>query len=556
MLTPLTLPPAITFARNQTLLRLRSTDGSGNLYRAYGDRATLASTIGTSTSLTNGQTITLSWTEYPGALATSVVFTAATTPTLPEHLPVAAGTVSSGYVQAIKDVIAAHPKVAPFFRVTFAQAGSNLSIVAEAKDTTAAWAPGWATSGPTGWGASTATRTADNTPTNYRILVSVFFETAYNSGNFNRVANLEPATDGNGEAWVDLQPIFQAEWFNSQSETPIPQGASPVRCDNLRRYYIRYTEASGATLTISAWTTGATNLVMWGGVSHLKWSAGNYLLETGINYRLLHWYPNNKTISEQQPEWLAWYNNTGAAATVHLRLVETNDAGIDGAATLHYNGSPITVQPYETATFPIGPTALGIAGSTTAYAVTVMQSTTEVSNPRTYMVDTLYYEDMRFIQYLNGFGVPETLRTAGRLAWTLDIERSTSRRAKRMPLPATQREILQWEQEGSQKNLFRSGYLRRNEMDALQELFLYNQAFQLLADGSLQPIFIEIKTLRITETGQNLHAVEFSATPSLTMGNYDSSVSGLGSEFNALPDLPVAMVGVDYWAVGVDFVVS
>lgn len=548
-------PTPITFARNTAAVRLQALQSLGVPFGAKGATATIELDTAADDGLTAGNVLTVTWESYPGALADSVLFTASDTPTADTELPTMAGLVNPDYIAAVASKIGAHFRIAPFFEVYVVPVSASIfRIVIEARDLVEDWQT-TVTTDAVGWDVSDAPPLADTTPENYLVVVEVFWEDTYLQGDFRKIGTLEPARDENGIMEMDFSPIFTAEWQHTQKEMPIPMGnVATTFADNLRRYYFRWQERSGSPTTYSVWFHLDPQLVMWGGVSNRLWSAGNYLTGIALSKSLLHWYPTRKQVVKAQPEWLAWFNYTEIKQDVWLEVTEYDDTNTPAAPVLKFDTTPAAVQQFETALFPVGMLALEISDTTLKYRVRVMNDEGAVSDFREYLVDFMSYEGLRFIQYLNGFGCPETLRCAGYHTRAADIGRSESRRDLAPGYTENTAEILQWNFEAQQKNTYRSGFLRRSEVEALQELLFYNEGYEYIGTDEFVPLFVQAKSLKITETTQNLHFVEFVATPRMTLGNYDNTTSQ-HPDWNVIPPVPV-LDGISFWEINLDFIVQ
>ena len=70
---------------------------------------------------------------------------------------------------------------------------------------------------------------------------------------------------------------------------------------------------------------------------------------------------------------------------------------------------------------------------------------------------------------------------------------------------------------------YRTGYKSRIEIEALQEMLIENQAYEIFQSGYV-PLFITDKKFDITECLQFLHALQFKAVRSLKRINYSNSL--------------------------------
>jgi hypothetical protein len=166
-----------------------------------------------------------------------------------------------------------------------------------------------------------------------------------------------------------------------------------------------------------------------------------------------------------------------------------------------------------------------------------------LSQPRSYYVDRRYFEDVRYLQYLNGFYLPETLRCTGVFGTTLDVERENSLRILTPDYTSTTSERYQHAEDWTNYFRYHTGYMRRFDLDALQELLIYGRAYEVYAEGYI-PLLLRGKGFPVHETGQNLYSAEIEAEPALRQINYSNLNIPLDSD--ALEDGWLLVAG-DYW---------
>jgi hypothetical protein len=125
--------------------------------------------------------------------------------------------------------------------------------------------------------------------------------------------------------------------------------------------------------------------------------------------------------------------------------------------------------------------------------------------------------------YLNSFCCPETLRCIGDFKTQLQVPRSESERILTPDNSSTTAERFQYDQAFDNYFTYNSGFLSAFEVDALQELLIYNQLYEVYTDGYIQLKLTENK-FDITESRQFLHATSFQAIPATRQGQYSNIV--------------------------------
>lgn len=528
----LSAPETITFARNPAIFKVRAdTDGGGTLYDALGVRSTLAAAY--SDRFATNETVTVAYTEPDGTTET-VVFTAKAVYDDEFEIPDASFSGSnSEYWNAVIAIIGGHSRIAPFFRVYNA---GNVLVTIEARST------------ETGWDITTTTSSAftvtnydavaSTLPENYRVLLEVYVERTYRGGDYRLSAQLYGKPEaGTGYVYFDVSSVLAAECRASRAEPLVPvwDTTEPVLADNVRRYYVRFTEEYGEPPVAQDWEYGGgVRMAMDGGISQALWAEGDFLGSMDSDNALLTWMPDGKKVGLTQPEFLAWYNHTGATASVRIEMqwYNVNDGGLSTAA-FFFGTDPLSVRPGEVALLPVGPAVLGLDTEADAYKYRVrVVITGDVvrSQWRTYRIDRDYYESERYLQYLNGFGVPEVWRCTGDFSKRLRVDRQTAERPLLPGYNELASDRFQHSRQWDHDLTYRTGYLTRLEADGLQDMLLAGEVYDVSAAGYI-PLQITTGDFRVGETRRDLNFYEFSARPRLSMKNYSrKAITVIGSD--------------------------
>lgn len=545
-LTQVDEPVEIVLARNPAVLHLRSAQTVGGaLYSALGVSASMSILV--TDRFAAGETITVDYDE-PDGTSESIEFTAAgsydpATDEIPDDTW--AGTDSEYWIE-VATIINSHPRIAPFFTCDPVTVMGSLYIKVLARDTSAAWYVTLSNTG--GFSVATDAGSSDATPDNYRVLAEVFFEKTYNIGDYERVAQLEaiPATD-TGWTYFDISSILAAHCRSNRSEPLVPAFGTDALAlaDNLRRYYIRYTEDYGSPSETQEWQYTDIKYVMDGGVSqavHAEAGYFGYLSEKSVSDAFLTWMPDGKTIGESQPEYLAWYNYTGSDKTVTLEVVRYDvDTGAP-KATLYAYEFDLTARAYETILFPVSPDILA-ADLSTSFATDVYKlvlrvvdassdyeggDPTYLSEQRTYYIDRQYYEPTRYVQYLNSFGVPECWRCTGDWTKKLAVKRELATKSLAPGYNSLASDNFQYGRTFTPGLIYRTGYLRKGEAEVLQELLLAGECYDVEAAGYI-PLLITSTSFDVTGTRETLHSYQLNAQPRLDMKNFSKKQVTAGS---------------------------
>lgn len=536
MITLQQQPGDIAFSRNEMVFRFLCTDDQGNLYGPKGVRSQI-DFLNSNVYLTAGDTIVVSWTE-PDGEDNSVTFTAADTPSGENQLPTDQSIIPSTnyeYWAVIASRIQRHHLIGPFFKVYAVNNGAQpADLVIEALEISDDWSVSWDASGITDPNVSTtdfSSISADNTPGNYRLIFDLFFESEYGSGDYDRVLQAYGVPGADGIVRIAVDEVIDRAMVANMAELPIPAFSdNTVRlADTLRRYYVRYRESFDAQAD-PAWTYSDVKTAMCGGISQGLWASYDFFGNLSETNSLLSWTPDKKRVSKDQPEWIGWYNYTGADAEIVLELNQTNAAG-NLAAEYKLTSNNVNVPAGEVLLIPGGYTQLAIndADQVQRYSVRVVDadsdyaggSPTYLSQSRTYYVDDRYFLEKRYIMYLNGFCLPETLRCTGDIGHELDIDRQRSEKILQENYTAASPQTVQWKDEYLNRFTYRSGYLSKQAVESLTELLVYNQAWEVYEEGYI-PLDIQDDRFRLGETRDTLRSVTFRAVPKLRPRNYSN----------------------------------
>lgn len=531
-------PSDISFTRNPIIYQFRASDDEGDLFISKGVRAELR-TNGY-WGIANDETISIEWTDADG-LIYSVEFTAKDIPnsTIETEIPTDINAFSSpiDYYQFVADKISAHHLIAPFLKAyTLLYPNLEVGLFIEVLEIADSWSTSFETSDITSPNFTINDYTEIDTnelPDNYEIVLELFFEKNYLQGDFEKIASLANIPGTDSLTAFNLQAILDESIVLNLPDPPIPsfENKEPFLAQNIRRYYIRYSEDFHGISSIE-WTNSEIKIALCGGISQSLYAQVNFFETLSESNSLLTWYPNRKTVSTDQPEYLAWFNYTNEIKEVFPRVKIYDDASALPQDTL-FSFDSIIVNPNEIALIPVGYDQLNLGQEPQdiqKYEVNILdlneyisQNEVELSQSRIFYVDKNYHGEKRYIMYLNSFCLPETLRCIGYFTNELQIEREESNRILEPSFTSTTHEIFQYNYEFNNFFTYRSGYLSKHEVEALQQLLIYNRLYEV-SQESLIPLLIKDKKYRITETRQFLHSIQFQAVPALKAVNYSGLI--------------------------------
>lgn len=501
----------IAFARNACVFQLQT-----DYLPALGVRSTLSA--GLTDRFATNKTITITYTE-PDGTSEILIFTAKAVYDDPTEIPdnSFSGT-NTAYWNAVVAVLAAHPRIAPFFTV---QLTGSAEITIRARST----ASGWDIETTTNESAVTAAdfaAEAATLPANYRVLFEVYLEETYRGGNYVQAAQLQGVPDASGYVWFDISSVLAARCRSTRNEplVPIWSTDAPALADNIRRYYVRYTEEYGEPPVATDWTySGGTKLAIDGGIAQAIFAESDWLGALDATDSLLTWMPDGRKIGMTQPEYLAWYNYFGDTNVyIEMQWYDITDNTESAVIDVH---TAFSVRESEVALLPVSPTIVGLDTEPTAYKyrVRVTNGLAELSQWRTYYIDRDYYESERYLQYLNGFGVPECWRCTGEWGKKLKVDRLIAGKTLQPGYNAYASERFQFAATWENELVYRTGWLALGEAEALQELMIAGEVYDVSSEGYL-PLLLSTESFAVSETRQALRSYQVSALARIDSRNY------------------------------------
>lgn len=543
-------PDDLVLSGNPVLWKIRALDIEGMPFMWKGARAELRSSD--YIDIAEGDYFTISWTE-PSGITWGQSFEAAASPSAITEIPSDASGYPTylAYWEAIAEIVQSHQAIYPFFLVYAVDNGDGISLWVEAREYSTEWDVYFTIDNLTAPEFSAHTSDPEtNAPDNYKVYIDVAIEATYGAGDFEIFATLEGIPGTDSEAIFDLSGVLHNAIQHMLPTPPLPTWGSAdiYLLDSLRTYYIRVWEMADEEGYTEV-EQGPDKLAMCGGIAQNLFATYGFFDNLNADNSLLTWYPNNKKVSTEQPEYLPWYNYTGASKTIVLEYVRYTISGAQ-PALYAFDIDPIEVGENRVAVIPCGYTQLDIDDDEVLkYTVRVVDddsdweggTPTYLSQPRTYYVDYNYYRSTRYLMYLNSFCAPQVLRCIGDLAEEMEVARQDSRHILQPNYNFAFAEIRQYDAEWTELFTYNTGWLSRTEARALQEMLAYNHIYEVSTYGYI-PLYLLSQSFPITATRNTLHSIELKTKPALLSKFYSNILIPLSAEQEAwLTDLE------EYW---------
>jgi hypothetical protein len=414
-----------------------------------------------------------------------------------------------------------HPQIAPFFEVTL---NGTYEIIFRSKKYTDGLTPSLDITNFEELTKTNLTAPADNKVVNHRMVYEVFFERNYKAGDYVRVFEGLCTANTEGVCKADIARLLNDELLLCDIIKPF-NATTPRILNNSRRYYVRYTDESGDPVVRNAWTVSAIKMVMLGGVPKNMDADYGFISSLSQNALLTN-APTAKIVSIDQLHYLAWINYTGSVKNVKTQFFFTANTEPTSLNTLL---SAISVQPFETVLIPLRADLIELPADLLKYQVRVLDNTggLPLSEWRSYNVSYEFEEHRRYLQYINAFGVPESVNCTGTLNSSLEIERELS--------TATEGTMQVTRQNRAKMRLpmaYNVGYMSRWEIEAMYDGMIENTFFEVDTEGYIK---LNVLTKKLPNFGSETveHTLTIDAEPAYDVENFGTMAYNLMNNSDA-----------------------
>ena len=329
--------------------------------------------------------------------------------------------------------------------------------------------------------------------TNFRLYCEVLVEDVADSATYNSKLKMElvPASDGTA--------IF---YLNEAFRDAFKFIAPSVGEDEIIRLTDRIKRFKCATGTLIEVATSPSeleeedpSLVLYGGISKLKWPSLDYLAAYLPNYKkFLTWAPKQKYVDRLQEDYLNFWNYDEDIVQIKLRIKAYYDDNTDETLVTLTKAVSFKYL-YQ---IPAGPRNSGAAAvnslkNMTRYELTLLdQGDVVISETRTYII-AAYHPLSRHLMFLNSLGSYETIRITGQIENTTEFERDVVQRFLPHDYASEDGEFASSEIIMKPKYNYSSGFIKgklaREWHEYLQDLLKSPKIFDV-TDGRRIPINI------------------------------------------------------------------
>jgi len=375
---------------------------------------------------------------------------------------------------------------------------------------------------------STAGVDASN-ETNMEIILQVWGEDSYKSGDFEKLVELAKTPDSNSNVVFDVAEIIEPLLGE---DLPTYNQAAITRCDNvIKRFYGRYGERYGTTLTFNEIVTDDAGGAYYSGVnggSGFQFFNDNPDLLTYLGTdNFLTFQPDNKEISEAQHEYLYWCATAGyASIEAHLDIYFTDGTNILDTTYL----TKATIFKTEIYIVPISHNKIAAllvipAGKTIDYFKVWMVdggAGTAITNKRTYYIDRKQYIENTYLLYRNSLGAFETLWCKGEIEQGIEVKREELEQIIDSDYAATDKEIVEYETNSQDPETIHTGWLNKTWARHMREVIFSSSRYKV-GDAAYEAVLMRTDSFKFNKTTQHLYGLKLSIKPAYRNQGYQTT---------------------------------
>lgn len=331
------------------------------------------------------------------------------------------------------------------------------------------------------------------TAINYRVKYQISVQDGYDTGDFQILAEGQVSLRL-GTGFIYPSAILHAAILNRITDEDVLPALSttvPYKAKISRKYKVSVWEQFNDPLEESAKVNSQEHRAILGGVDDDIYDNGQFFEDLASTPRFFSNFSGMKEIGINQPDFIAYYSNEGESVSCSIKKYdETNSLSDTVTKTIGLSGGEIGV-------IPVGPKDLGDMTGIVRYKVEIG------SISRDYFIlqnqDRWYYD----LLYLNGFYCPEVFRATGNTQRKINVERYKFR---------DQEKVSQYDYDFDQIINYRTGYITTEMANALQELLIYNELYEINYDTS-KYILLDLvdNNYTISESRRYLQAFSFEA---------------------------------------------
>lgn len=228
-------------------------------------------------------------------------------------------------------------------------------------------------------------------------------------------------------------------------------------------------------------------------------SGSNFYQDFILGNKFLTHRPNFQRISYQQPVRLWYLLPETESVTRSLKVEYVTAAGELVELTFE-----ITLDPDGLYEFVLDPAKLGIPADAKQFKVYQHDGATQVGESRTFIIDSVYYENNTFLFFANSLAGIDDLWFTGAVKLLINPESETGVQSLGRSATTRDRSVIETSSTASRKwSVFPGNRLTVAEMETLQD-FIYSRFRWLVWNGQIIPVNLERSEFELTNTMRDL----------------------------------------------------
>lgn len=355
----------------------------------------------------------------------------------------------------------------------------------------------------------------DDFPANYAIIVEIKMRP--NPGvldPYDEIMKLELRPDADGYVDFNISSVIDKAIRSKFEIPPIPDESNfqdPYISPITYQYALTYAERSGNPPELSEWSVlgDGEYFAVLGGIDRTKWHR-TYLADitSGDIKCIFSRNITNRKVGRNQLHWINWWNPTSGSVSAYCEF-KIYDDSMTLVSTV--TSGTASVPAYQPVCFP-GVFSINLGTLVPRMVTMQIKGAGDLSPVIRFLIDNNEYDNNRDLIYLNSYNVPDGIRCIGDFTREINTQRQKSNNLEGVNGVATsKREVQQVGVDWNHVYTYRTGYITKQELEALDEMFVVNMVWEMY-DGLWRSLDIIDDGKTFLDTGTMVDSLAFQAT--------------------------------------------
>jgi hypothetical protein len=437
--------------------------------------------------------------------------------------------VLTDWIQAVATLLSLNYYLAKDFVITTSPTAVIFTAREFGSKYTLSWVKSWSTPEPV----MTVMGGVDQTTQTFfkvGILMDLFIESDYQ----NIAEELLPV-DLSGQVTIDIHKFFADRLF---SEFTFPESSDNlivVKENSCRPYRIRVYERYGEDLKAHKLIVSDQYHMLCAGISHLQEAIYNrqdssFWEKLTYNDYFLTWQPKTKMVDRYQIEKLYFLVQSSIPSLV-LKIKTYSITGSVSTVTASSLDAPVVKSVYEIILTPSTTQITGYDDGTLKKFDAWLEdgSDNRISEIRTYVMDTLAHENVRYFLFLNSLGGYDTLRITGDQEDLLEYSRTSVKKILGDAFTEKDHQTKPSHIRERKRYTANTGWKTKEDIAWIRDFFLSKQVY-LLNTGKLIPVEITTTEALQRKDRSEMYSIQFDYQRAYTSEYYTREI--VAADFN------------------------